>query len=496
VFIRKFDCFTGAEKMPAADPVSGFVAPAMPPGVPDRKWPGREIGIALVASGLVAVVWYKVPIAILPLVLGVLPFAGYVAMRNPFLLCLVFLIFSFFRIHEVFPQLEPLKIPKMLAIATLLVLGTHAVFGRIKGFWRVEFTLLLILTTHLVIGIFFATGRPIAMGYFTDTYSKIVMMTFAIAFLLTTPSRFNTMGNWLILAGIVVSIVAISNSLQGIGLVEGSRVTIGRERGSVLGDPNDLSLVLLFPIAFSAAWIVTGGLGWWSRALGVAGFAIVTWAVLLTQSRGGLLGVMAIMAVMGLRLIKSKALLIAICVVGTMGIFAAAGISGRQSGGANDISEEGLVDESAQGRLWAWTAAWRMAIANPVVGVGMNNFSANYYIYTPHWEGLAKAVHSTWFSILAEGGFVGFGVFIAMVVLTIRLAFVTIRRIDRGRQKGSTIDPRVLAMAQAMPAGLIGFVIAGSFLTQSLTWPIYILLALTTATWKYVDDWEAGVNRT
>jgi O-antigen ligase len=459
--------------------------------------PSRGIGLALAATAVVAAVWYAVPIAFLPIALGLLPIAAYLAMRNPFLLCLLFTIFSFFRIHEVFPQLEPLKIPKMLAIATLVVLAAHAIFGRIKGFWRVEFTLLVVLTAHLVIGIFFATARPLAMGYFTDTYSKIVMMTFALAFLLTTPGRFNTVGNGLILAGIVVSIVAISNSMQGIGLVEGTRVTIGRDRGSVLGDPNDLSLVLLFPIAFSASWIVTRGLGLWSRALGVVGFAIVTWAVLLTQSRGGLLGIVAILAIMGLRLIKSKTLLIVICVLGTMGIFAAAGISGRQSGGASDVSEDGLglVDESAQGRLWAWTAAWRMALAHPFIGIGMNNFSANYYLYTPHWEGLAKAVHSTWFSILAEGGFVGFGIFIAMVLMTIRLAFVTLGKIDRGRREGGKIDPRVLAIAQAMPPGLIGFVIAGSFLTQSLTWPIYILLALTAATWKYVDVWDAKPGR-
>lgn len=90
--------------------------------------------------------------------------------------------------------------------------------------------------------------------------------------------------------------------------------------------------------------------------LGAAGFVIVSWAVLLTQSRGGLLGVMAILAVLGLRLIKSKTVLIAVCVVGTLGLFAAAGISGRQSGGAGDIAEGSMVDESAQGRLWVWAA--------------------------------------------------------------------------------------------------------------------------------------------
>ncbi|MEI8597436.1 hypothetical protein P4S64_06830 [Vibrio sp. M60_M31a] len=50
----------------------------------------------------------------------------------------------------------------------------------------------------------------------------------------------------IILAGGLIAVVALYNSASGIGLVEGTRVTIGRQLGSVLGDPNDLSLVLMF----------------------------------------------------------------------------------------------------------------------------------------------------------------------------------------------------------------------------------------------------------
>ena len=46
--------------------------------------------------------------------------------------------------------------------------------------------------------------------------------------------------------------------------------------------------------------------------------------------------------------------------------------------------------------------------------------------------------------------------------------------------------PIVQAMALALVAGMVGFVIAGTFLTQGFTWPVYILLALTTATSNFV----------
>ena len=68
-----------------------------------------------------------------------------------------------------------------------------------------------------------------------------------------------------VLAGMLVAGVALSNAANQIGLVEGTRVTIGRDIGSVLGDPNDLSLVLLFPLSFAIALVLTPRTGLPSR---------------------------------------------------------------------------------------------------------------------------------------------------------------------------------------------------------------------------------------
>ncbi|MBF4438203.1 hypothetical protein ERJ77_27715, partial [Vibrio anguillarum] len=81
-------------------------------------------------------------------------------------------------------------------------------------------------------------------------------------------------------------------------------------------------------------------------------------AVIATQSRGGLLGSLAVFALFALRLIKNKALLIAIGGIGALLLYSVAGISDRASGGN---AEEG-IDASAMGRLYAWQAAFRMAL--------------------------------------------------------------------------------------------------------------------------------------
>ena len=47
-------------------------------------------------------------------------------------------------------------------------------------------------------------------------------------------------------------------------------------------------------------------------------------------------------------------------------------------------------------------------------------------------------------------------------------------------------------MAQAVLAGMIGFCVSGSFLTQGFTWPVYILVSLGAALQLYVSRTAAA----
>ena len=432
-----------------------------------------EFAIAALASLAVAGAMIVLGHPLIAPAAGLAPIAIVIAFRSAFLLCVAFVIFSFFRIHEAFPVLEPFKIPQLLAMGTLAVLGWHIfITRRIEPFLTRELRVFLVFFALMTVGLMFASNRPIAITYWTGIYWKIAVMTLAIAWLLREPWHYRLLARLLVLAGAAVAVVAIQNKLAGIGLVEGTRVTIGRDIGSVLGDPNDLALVLLFPLAFALA-LVLHRCGVVDRLLGVGGTVLIVWAIIATQSRGGLLGVLTVLGVFGLRTIKSKLLLAAIGVVALAGLFAVAGISERQSGGAH---EEG-IDESAMGRLYAWVAAWRMALADPLTGVGLNNFYANFFFYTPHWDGKNKAVHSTWFQVLAEAGFLGLIVFIVMIVVTVK----AIRRVLRAFDADPATPPILRASAAAVLAGLAGFCIAGTFLTQAFTWPLYILIAITAS---------------
>ncbi len=443
-----------------------------------------ELALSGGATLVTGAIWLAVPMPIVGPVIALAPVCAVIAFRSTFLLALLFVIFSFFRIHEVFPALGPLRIPLVLAAATLsgLVWRMFAT-KEIKPYWTGELSWFTAFFVWASIGVIFAVSRPTAFAFWAWTYWKIAVMTFALAWLLRRPEHFTLFARAVAVAGAAVAAVAIANKFHGIGLVEGTRVTIGRDIGSVLGDPNDLSLVLLFPLGFAISLIVFRN-GFISGLIGFSGTILIVWAIIATQSRGGLLGIMAVFGVFGLRIVKSKIVLIAAAGIAALALFTAAGISTRQSGGA---AEEG-IDESSMGRIYAWQAAWNMALSRPITGVGLDNFVGNYYYYTPSWDGRSHAVHSTWFNVLSETGFPGMFLFLAMAIKTAVTAYKSMRGLARDPQAHRIMR----AMSVAVFAGLIGFFVAGTFLTQGFTWPVYILLALTAAIKRYRTELASG----
>lgn len=429
----------------------------------------------LFLSIIVGIIWYFIPHPLLIIAVGIIPIGIYYSLNNPFFIVLLFVIFSFFRLHEVFSVLYDFKIPKYLSIISLTAFIWQVFIHRkIQLFWCREFTLITAFTIIILIGIFFAIDRRLALESFLDVYSKIIIMTFAVAILIQRPQQLAITLKAILISGLIVAITAIYNRIEGIGLVEVSRTTIGRDIGSMLGDPNDLALVLMFPISFSIAVLLTHQLSWQYRLFGLIVTIILFIAVIFTQSRGGLLGIIAVFGIYGLQRIKSKLLLINCAAITGIILFTIAGIADRTSGGSAEVG----IDESSMGRLYAWQAAFRMAIANPLTGVGLSNFYPNFFFFTSYWDGMNHAVHSTWLSVLAETGFIGLGIFVSLIILLIKNIKLTLQKLKAQKNK---VDPIIYVSVQGVYAGLIGTIVSGTFLTQAFTWPIYILAALIIA---------------
>lgn len=437
-----------------------------------------QLFVCALVCGAIATLWIVVPHPLVVIVLCLLPLALTFVLRNPYPIILGFVIISFFRIHEVIPQLFTLRIPLLLALGSLVSLAWGIFSKRITLFWTKELTVFALFFCHATMSVFLASDRATAMAYFTNTYVKIGIMVLAISWLCANIHKLRYATFAFVLAGITVAVVALSNKAKGIGLVEGTRVTIGRDLGSTLGDPNDLSLVLLFPAGFSLAIGLNKGNNWLIRLAGLLTFVLMGAAIVATQSRGGLLGIAAVAGIFAYRRIKSKMLLGFIGVLCLGVLFAFAGINDRQSGGAH---EEG-IDESAMGRIHAWVAAFRMATHNPFSGVGLDNFILNYFTYSDFWDGKNHAVHSTWFGVLGETGFVGLILFIAMIVIIFKTTLNALAHFSNPNAVANKqVREQGVIVSEGLLGALTGFCISGTFLTMGFIWPIYIILSLSVA---------------
>jgi putative inorganic carbon (hco3(-)) transporter len=450
----------------------------------------RDTLLAVGATLLAAITYFSPDDPVTSVIVAGIPLGVLLCVRAPLPICVLFVAFSFFRLHEAYPFLGGLKIPLVLGMLMFASLAAHVfIFKSMDPFLSPELKRVLVMFGIVVFGVVFAQERHIAWSYVVEVYWKVILMTFAIAWLTRTDWDFNFIGRVLVLSGLLVAAVAIYNKFAGIGLVEGTRVSIARvmrinEEGdledapaefqSTLSDPNDLSLVLLFPLAFALSFMFYRS-SRLNTVLGAIASAAILLAIIFTQSRGGLIGVLAVFGAIGFRLIKSRTVAITICVIAGLGLATAMGLKGRVSGGAAEITSSG-IDESAMGRIYAWTAAINMAVRRPLTGVGVNNFAPSYYFFTPVWENRDKAVHSTWFQVLGETGWPGIVAFMMMVVATCRSAWQSLTR-----QAAANVSQVQSATALALVSGLAGFCAAGTFLTQAFTWPLYVMIGMTAA---------------
>lgn len=217
---------------------------------------------------------------------------------------------------------------------------------------------------------------------------------------------------------------------------------------------------------------------WLKRAL-YASAALTAFAAVSTFSRGGFLALVASASVYVL-LQRRKAVAVTLVAVALFVVPFIPLPEGYLDRISTIQTYEKQGDASALGRIHFWRVAVDMAIDNPL-GVGLFNYEAAYdkYDSSRGQFGHARAVHSSFFQVLAETGFFGAAVYSLMIAYSLLLV-ARIRR--RSRTEG--LDPgdaRMLdTMAQALGASMIGFVVGGAFIAlalNDLTWLLFALMA-------------------
>lgn len=209
----------------------------------------------------------------------------------------------------------------------------------------------------------------------------------------------------------------------------------------------------------------------WLRHLLLAIIVLTVIATLVTYSRGALLGLGAVLAVVFLNTM-SRAKILALLLLPIALYLATSMLPDKWFTRMETISTY-EQDESANSRLTSWHVAYSLALDHPFLGGGFRTFTAEIYErYVPGW-GRDTDAHSIYLQVLGEHGFPGLALYISLILSTM----LTLQRLKR--RSGTDPSGRWISnCAQMLEASMAGYLVSGAFLSLSYFDLFYGLVAI------------------
>ncbi|MEX1024324.1 MAG: putative O-glycosylation ligase, exosortase A system-associated [Planctomycetota bacterium] len=412
-------------------------------------------------------------------ILGLMP----ACFKRPFVGLAVFSWLAYMRVQDL--AWGPARGQRWSFYVAALMLAGFIVSKERRRFFLPDIRTYLMMAFVLLVGISLLVSKgPLgpAFEHYVE-FVKIIGIALFTTAVVTNRNRLRVM-IWVI--ALSMAFFGIKSGLWGIANL--GRVSIIRGPGGMLYDNNDFSLALAMavPMMFH--------LGWTERKPEVrkAFFFAVPMTVItvgLTRSRGGFLSVAT---AIGMLIWRSKnrlaGIVVGLCIAISALLLAPEDYKNRLASIA-----EYKTEGSAQGRIRAWGIAYRMAVDNPVFGVGYKKFGRNYLKYCidpskAELEGTAIIVaHNSYFQIWAECGTPAILCYLALILLSF-LSIWRVRRMAKRRFYTSWI----LNYATMFEASLLTFMVGATFLNRAhfdlfYQWVALILVFDRLATKEMLD---------
>ena len=358
--------------------------------------------------------------------------------------------------------------PPFQALALVAAAGMWVVSTR-KSFAAPQY---LLIAVFLVVAMISKITNGWLGGalYVFAAFAPTVMTFVILANAMDTRARMETVMALLTICASVLALHGVEQAITGIGwtgegLSQGTRI----QYVGIFNDPNDLGLlfVMCLPMAFYLSG--RGGLMGLRRVFWLALAGLLVYGCYLTNSRGTMLALLALLAVYAW---KKYGILVA----GTLASAALVGLMMLPS----RMQELDVSEESAMGRVEAWYEGIQMFMTHPLFGIGAGGYSDMYNL----------TAHNSFVLVLAEMGFIGFTIFLAMVVYCFRMTLVPMRLGDEMIDDVPIEVPDDVALKQwrtdreltfSLLLSLSGFFTSAFFLSRSYVAILYVLMALVVA---------------
>jgi O-antigen ligase len=311
------------------------------------------------------------------------------------------------------PQLAPMKPIILMSVLGLLAGWTRrSTYPRKQAFFNRAFIWLLVFLFAQFLSLL-PHGLSIAvegLSYWSNYFGFV-----AISLLLITDERTLARYVWGMMVGsMVIVVVGI------LAVVYHWTDAVGGRAGAygMYENHNDYSFIIIqiLPFLFMYAKI---GAGFFRRTILAAALILCVVGILLSLSRGGMLALVLEFILIVLIGMTGRKRMILLPIMVAIGIAAI----GYQWAQRSENQGSGYTAEDAQDmRFELWRAAIKMAIANPLLGVGSGMFSeyADEYSDLSH-DVRGKVSHNTYLEVLTGSGMIGFYAFCAMILTLIRM---------------------------------------------------------------------------
>lgn len=309
---------------------------------------------------------------------------------------------------------------------------------------------------------------------------KIQLVTIFTVMLMTSRKRID------LLIWIIVASIGFYGVKGGIfTLIVGGGARVWGPMGSFIQENNSLALALLMILPLINYLRIHTENIWLKRAL-LLSMPIVALSVFGSQSRGALIGI----AAMGLFLIlKSKQKFISLMLVLLIGVFAFTFMPQSWHERMSTIQEY-EQDASAMGRINAWK--YSLNVANDrLTGAGFESWSfLTFAQYAPDPEAV-HAAHSIYFGVLADHGWIGLVLWLAVLITAWRSNSWIIRNARGKEDMEWAVD-----LARMLQVSMVSYGSAGAFLSLAyfdLPWHIIAIIILVKEIVKRKVDEKSRV---
>jgi putative inorganic carbon (hco3(-)) transporter len=393
------------------------------------------------------------------LVLGFVLGSAPVCLFRPYYGVLLWVWIAYFNPHRfTWGYAYDFPVAMVIAIPTLVGL----LFAKEKNgrFVVSETVLLFFVWVWYVVTLVFAKTVPLFAGHIADAtdemgrVNKILLMAIVTTLLVTTGKRLKYL---VMVTAFSFGVLAVKGAAFGVGT--GGQARIWGPPESFIADNNGFALALnmCLPLFIYLAKIEKNR---WVRRLLYLQFVASIFCIIFSYSRGGLLGLIAVLTLLAMRS-RYK-----VASVAAMGVAALALVTFAPEQWMNRMGNfaQGDLDDSANQRIITWKTGWRFVQDYPIMGGGFGTLPdpVVFQRYQPEplpGGFLSSGPHSVYFQSLSEGGFVGLGLFLLLL-------FSSILSLRRVRKQAESLPSAqwIIPYTHMFEIGLIGFMTSGAFL--------------------------------